>query len=116
MYQTIKAALSSAAPTYDPGVQMGEVKAPYLVVHDMGINPHENSGGMLGQHIYEVVALVPVARQGELKLLCERARAALKSIPRLKYSGDAAPTGIEAQFKGVSVSLVYRLPVVIQKR
>lgn len=115
MYQTIKAALSRVAPAYEPGVKIGEVKTPYLVLHDMGIDPNPRAGGRLGQHLYEVVALVPLGQQSELKPLCDRARAALSTIPRLKYTGEAAPSNIEEQYRGTSVSLIYRLPVLIQR-
>lgn len=101
-------------PTYDPATHIDTVKTPYAVVHDMGINPKENSKGMLGQRIYEVVILVPLNEQHKLQPLSEAARQKLKSLPRLKYTGDATPTGIEAEFMGCTISLVYRLPVRIQ--
>ncbi len=113
MYQTIKTALSKVAPTYDPGVKIGEVKTPYLVLHNMGVDPNPRTGGRLGQHVYEVVALVPLGRQRELKPLCDRARAALMHIPRLKFTGENAPTDIEEAYRGTSRSLIYRLPVII---
>lgn len=101
-------------PAYDPAVQVGEVKSPYAVIRDMGTNPQEGTKGLLGQRIYEIVVLVPIKEQAQLAPLCEQVRQALKPLARLKYTGDAAPTGIEAEFKGVSVSLIYRMPVRIQ--
>jgi len=101
-------------PTYDPGVQIGEVKSPYAVIHDMGTKPREGTRGILGQRIYEIVVLVPVREQDKLGQACRQVREALSALPRIKYTGDAAPTGIEAEYKGASVSLIYRMPVRIQ--
>lgn len=101
-------------PTYNPATHIDKVASPYAVVHDMGINPREGSKGMLGQRVYEIVILVPLDGQAQLSPLAEAVRLALKALPRLKYTGDAAPTGIEAEFMGCSVSLIYRLPVRIQ--
>lgn len=114
MYQSIKDTLTTVLPTYDPAVKIGEVKAPYAVIHDMGTNAQPGTKGMLGQRVYEIVVLVPLTEQAKLAPLCEAVRQALKALPRIKYTGDAAPTGIEAEFKGASVSLIYRMPVRIQ--
>lgn len=106
--------MQGVLPAYDPAVQIGEVKAPYAVIHDMGTNAQPGTKGLLGQRIYEVVVLVPIKEQDKLAPLCKAVREAMKSLSRLKYTGDAAPTGIEAEFRGVSVSLIYRMPVRIQ--
>lgn len=101
-------------PAYDPAVHINEVREPYAVVHDMGTNAKDGTKGMLGQRVFEVVILVPLNQQDKLGPLCDRARAALKGLTRLKYTGDAAPTGIEAEYRGASVSLIYRMPVRIE--
>lgn len=101
-------------PTYDPAAHINEVVNPYAVVHDMGTNAQEGTKGMLGQRVYEIVILVPLTEQDKLRPLCDQVRAALKALPRIKYTGDAAPTGIEAEYRGASVSLIYRMPVRIE--
>lgn len=102
-------------PCYDPGVQIGEVKAPYCVIHDAGTKPQERTRGMLGQHIYEIVVLVPISdhAQAQLQAECRRIRGALCGIRGLKYTGDAAPTALEATYKGSAQSLIYRAPEVM---
>lgn len=101
-------------PTYDPATHIDKVVTPYTVVHDQGIDPKAGTKGMLGQRVYEIVILVPLNQQEKLNPLSAAVRQALKSLPRLKYTGDAAPTGIEAEYQGCTVSLIYRLPVRIQ--
>lgn len=98
-------------PCYDPGVQIGEVKAAYCVIHDAGIKVQENTGGRLGQQLWEIVVLVPINDQPELDNWCKQVKAQLSAIPRLKDTGEDAPTGLEETFKGAAKSLIYRQPV-----
>lgn len=112
MYATIKSTLARILPSYDPGVKVGEVKAPYCVVHDMGVKPQEGTGGKMGQQIYEIVILTPISAQELLPNLCRQVREALAAIPRLRYTGEAAPTGLEDRYLGAAQSLIYRLPVI----
>ena len=80
-------------PCYDPGVQIGEVKAPYCVIHDGGIKTQDNTGGKLGQQIWEIVVLVPIADQPSLRAKCRQIKQALAAIRGLKDTGEDAPTG-----------------------
>lgn len=102
-------------PCYDPGVRVGEVKQPYCVIHDAGTKPQERTRGMLGQHIYEIVILVPISdqAQAQLQALCRQVRAALSGVRGLKYTGDAAPTALEVSYNGAAQSLIYRAPEVL---
>lgn len=114
MYQQIKNAVSQVVRAYDPGVKVGKIETPYAVVHDMGTAPQEGTRGMLGQHIYEVVVLAPLGQQDALAPLAHQIRTQLRALPGLRYTGDAKPTGIEETYVGVSMSLIYRVPVRIQ--
>jgi hypothetical protein len=100
-------------PCYDPGVQIGEVKAPYCVIHDGGIKTQDNTGSKLGQQIWEIVVLVPIADQPSLRAKCRQIKQALAAIRGLKDTGEDAPTGLEASYKGAAQSLIYRQPVVL---
>ena len=102
-------------PCYDPGVQIGQVKEPYCVIHDAGIKVQENTSGRLGQRIWEIVVLVPIKDQPSLDGLCRQVKDALAGIPRLKDTGEDAPTGLEATYMGAAKSLIYRQPVMINK-
>lgn len=97
---------------YDPGVKVGEVKEPYCVVHDAGIKVQEGTGGRLGQRIWEIVVLVPIADQPSLPARCRQIKQALKTIPGIKDTGEDAPTGLEATYKGAAQSLIFRQPVI----
>lgn len=112
IYQRIKETLAAVLPTYDPGAHIGEVKTPYAVVHDMGVNAQAGTKGMLGQRIYEIVILVPDGEQEQLEPLCKQAKNALKALrTRLKETGESGPSALEVQYRGASRSLIYRMPV-----
>ena len=91
-----------------PATVIGEIKAPYVVVHDMGTVPAPGSKGMLGQHLYEVICLAPVAKQKELSGMVAQVRTALAPFSSLKYTGDSQPTSaLLPDYKGASMSTIY---------
>lgn len=93
---------------------MGKCAAPYTVVHDMGTVPKPGSKGLLGTHVFEIVCLVPTALPGALDALTAKVREGMKAVPRLRYTGEAQPTGIESTYDAVSMSLIYQMPMRIQ--
>jgi len=109
MYDKIEAAIKGAGiAVYPPATEIGEVKSPYAVVHDMGTVPKPGSKGMLGQHLYEILCLVPVSQQRDLSGMVKRVRAALRPLASLQSTGDSQPTnGLAPNFKGASMSLIY---------
>jgi len=111
MYDPIKAAIKAAGyPCYDPSTNIVEVKAAYAVVHDNGTQPQPGTKGMLGYQIFEIVCLVPTDKQSLLPTMLDAVKLALKALPNLKYTGDTAPTGVEATFSAASMSMIYQLP------
>ena len=114
MYNTIKTALTAAGiQVYDPAVKIGECKGAYAVAHDMGTQAQDGTKGLHGWRTYEIVLLVPLSTPDALADLVARARAALAGIRGLRYTGDQAPTGIEATYRALSASLIFKNPTII---
>lgn len=111
MKEKIKEALSDLMPVYDPGVHVGEVKASYAVVIDMGVKEQEQTKGMLGQRILEIVLIVPLNKQNELDICAKKVQKKLKTINNLKFTGSSEASSVLQEYKGAAKSLIYRQPV-----
>lgn len=106
MLDRIKAVLQSAGiAVYDPGVKIGECKQSYAVARSLGVETLPGSKGLLGRRTYEVLLVVPLARQSELAAMAESVKAAMASLP-LRLS-SVTDQDLEQAYRAAGCSLIY---------
>lgn len=109
--EQMRAAIRAAGiKCYGPDVKPGACTSPYAVVYDGGTTPQPGTRGMLGHLHINVMVLAPAAQDALLTSAVNTVRTALKSVQRIRASGELSPIDTDQERRAVYQTTDYTLP------
>lgn len=103
MTDMIDALKGAGLDAYLPGRHQGPCLTAYVALEDGGV---VRTGKTTGRHVYQLTAMVPVDRPGDMTRLLREIRAAMNTLPHLR-AGDDSPDMIDEEKSAYCVTLEY---------